>query len=127
AALAGVLLLRLRAYYFAVATLALGTLGTVVVRNWTAVTNGDAGITNVGYIKVFGLSGVPSIFVAAVVLLALVSFLQEALRTSPVGQAMIIGRYDPPAAEGIGVSVAYTRVVAFVLSAVTAALGGALI
>lgn len=127
AAAAGLALLRLRAYYFAVGTLALGTLGTVVMRNWTPVTNGDAGITGAGYLKLFGLTGVSSIFAAAVLLLAVFLYLQEALRTSPLGLAMIVGRFDPPVADALGVNVSRTRVAAFVLSAVSAAVGGALV
>lgn len=127
AVLSGLLLLRLRTYYLAVGTLALGLLTTVVLRNWTSVTGGDAGITQVGFLRVGPLAGVTSIFAAAVLLLAVCLFLQETLRTSPTGLAMIIGRHDPVAAAALGVPASRTRLVAFVFSAVTGALGGALI
>jgi branched-chain amino acid transport system permease protein len=56
-----------------------------------------------------------------------VCLLQETLRTSPLGLSMLVGRFDPPMAGALGVRVPTMRIVAFAFSAVTAALGGALI
>jgi len=122
----GLLLLRLEAYYFAVATLAVGSFATVVMRNWTSVTNSDAGIIGLGYLPVPGLTAVQSVFFLGIILLAFALYFQETLRTSSVGLALLSTRFDAPGSQALGIGIAQSRIIAFAFSAATAALGGAL-
>lgn len=123
----GVLVLRLERFYFAVGTLALGTLATLTMRKWNGVTGGDAGMIGVRAIGVPSASRIESVFIVAVLALALFSYIQESMRHSALGKSMLVCRHDQAAGAGLGISVRASRLAAFAFSAVTGSIAGALV
>jgi branched-chain amino acid transport system permease protein len=127
AAVIGVICLRFRGYYLAVATLAFGLAALVAMRNWDAVTSADEGIRNVLQIDLPGLSGIDEVFMLSLIALTVFFYLQNVFRSSPVGNALVAARWNEEAASSVGISIPTVRVVAFVLSAVPACIAGALL
>ena len=137
-ALVGPFALRLRGNYLAVVSLGLVFLGLHIFRNWTSVTGGPGGtsvqaplklgpidfahleIGNYVYTRNQGFFLLVWGLVAVVALLA-----KNVVRTRP-GRNMQAVRDRDVAAEVIGVSLARTKVGAFVVSSALAAMAGAL-
>lgn len=114
----GLVVLRLRGHYLAVATLGLLVVVQGIATNWQGVTNGAR-----------GLSGLPPAtnlwwaFAWAV----LTVFVMWRLAYSPFGRAMVAIRDDSIAAASRGVRVLRVRLMAFVVSAFFAGAGGSLL
>jgi branched-chain amino acid transport system permease protein len=125
AALIVLVTLRVVGYYFGVTTLAIGLLSVVVVSNATTLTGGYAGISGIPQIGVPGFAGPGQVLVTAGLMLAAAYFLQSSLRESPLGTAMLATRFDVPASQSLGVSVAWVRLVAFMISSVPVTIAGA--
>jgi branched-chain amino acid transport system permease protein len=149
AALWGILLgfpvLRLRGDYLAIVTLAFGEIIRIVLVNWTALTNGDAGIGSIPRITFFGWPFVagPDGFAALlgikyapvhrviflyflVLALALsTNFLTLRLRRLPVGRAWEALREDEIACRSLGINTVTTKLTAFALGAFVAGIAGA--
>jgi branched-chain amino acid transport system permease protein len=117
--------LRVSGYYFGVTTLAIGLLSVVAVQNVTWLTNGYAGISGIQQLTVPAFSGPAQVLVTSGVVLAVAYFLQSCLRESPLGAAMLTTRFDVPAAQALGVSVARVRLTAFMISSVPVTVAGA--
>ena len=116
--------LRVAGYYFAITTLAIALLTSVFVSNATAITGGFVGISRIGQIELPFLSGPGQVLATAGIVLAILYVLQSSLRASPLGQAMLSMRFDPAAAQSLGVSVTMMRFVVFVISSIPVTLGG---
>lgn len=125
AALIVLITLRVSGYYLAITTLAIGLLSVVLVQNATSLTNGFAGISGIEQLSVPGFVGPAQVLVSSGLLLAVCYFLQSAVRESPLGTAMLTTRFDVPAAQSMGVSVAWIRLIAFMISSVPVTLAGA--
>lgn len=130
---AGLLCLRLRGAYFALATLAFVEIPRVVTDNWDGLTHGSLGIV--------GLPGLPSlgwgswhldisasmsasyylVLVYALVLLSCVALLLR----SNLGLALRTIREEETAAEAVGISVDRHRLLSLVLSAGFTGVSGA--
>lgn len=114
----GLVVLRLRGHYLAVATLGLLIVVQSIASNWQPVTRGARGLS--------GLEQATSIWWAfgwAVVTVYVVWRLAH----SPFGRAMVSVRDDSVAAASRGVRVFRVRLIAFVVSAFFAGAGGSLL
>ena len=130
-------MLRLRATYFAVVTLAFGEIIRLVLINWVPVTNGYAGITSIprpsffgrpfnasdqGFAAFFGIEFSPlhRIFFLFYVILALAlltNWVTLRLRRLPVGRAWEALREDEIACRSLGINTTNTKLTAFALGA----------
>jgi branched-chain amino acid transport system permease protein len=118
-------ILRLKGHYFAVATLGLGLLVSMVLNNETALTGGPDGIA-VPRLIIFGWTLRQTAhwyWVTGVTLVASV-WLVGNLIGSPTGRALRAIHDSEVAASVLGVDVARHKLIAFVLSAALAALAG---
>ena len=109
--------LRLSGIYLAMATLGFGEVVRITLLNWESLTGGA-----------LGLNGIPQLTAWWHVLLALVAALLVLwrLRRSKVGRAFEAIKEDDTAAGLMGVDVANTKMLAFVLGAAIAGLAGGL-
>lgn len=122
----GAMTLRLGGHYFVIATLGVGLLITIVIRNWTSLTNGDLGLSPIPAPTLFGMDVNRSeqmyyLMVVVCVLCALGSWL---LMRTATGQRLRAIRDNSALASALGIDVSRTRLVAFVISAGIAALAG---
>ncbi len=109
--------LRLSGIYLAMATLGFGEVVRITLLNWESLTGGA-----------LGLNGIPQLtqwyhVLIAVVLVLLVLW---RMRRSKVGRAFEAIKEDDTAAGLMGIDVANTRMLAFVLGAAIAGLAGGL-
>ncbi|HTW72937.1 MAG TPA: branched-chain amino acid ABC transporter substrate-binding protein, partial [Acetobacteraceae bacterium] len=98
--------LRLRGDYLAIVTLGFGEIVPIVVRNWSSLTNGAAGLNGVAAPQLFGWSfGVNATpyYYVAICLVALLIFVSIRLRDSRIGRAWMAIREDEIAAGCMGV------------------------
>jgi branched-chain amino acid transport system permease protein len=125
ALLVGLPLMRLRGHYLALATLGLGFIVTIAVREWD-FTGRTTGIYGIPRPEVFGIAisnnGYFFWFVAPFVLIGLV--LAVNLTHSRAGRALSAVNDSELAAESLGVNTYALRLKVFVLSAGFAGLGG---
>ena len=132
AALAGILafaigrpVLRLRGHYLAVATMGLGLLVAMVFNNEATWTGGPDGMT-VGHLALFGwrVHGAQTWYWIAGVSLVIGAWIAVNIIASPTGRALRAIHDSEVAARVLGVDVARYKLIAFVLSAVYAAIAG---
>jgi branched-chain amino acid transport system permease protein len=125
ALLVGLPMLRLRGHYLALATLGLGFIVMIAVREWD-FTGRTTGIYGFGRPEVFGIpidnNGLFFWFVAPFVIIGLVLALN--LTRSRAGRALSAVNDSELAAESVGVNTYSLRVKVFTLSAGFAGLGG---
>jgi branched-chain amino acid transport system permease protein len=142
--LLGFPVLRLRGDYLAIVTLAFGEIIRLVIINWTALTNGYAGVGGIprpsffgipfnanddGFAAVFGLPFSPIyrvIFLYYIILgLALLTaFVTVRLRRLPVGRAWEALREDEIACRSLGINTTNTKLTAFAMGAMFAGFAG---
>lgn len=118
-------ILRLKGHYLAVATLGFGLLLAIVFTNETAWTGGPDGMS-VPRLWLFGwaLRGSETWYWASGATLLLGAALAYNLVDSPGGRAMRAIHDSETAARTLGVDVARTKLVAFIVSAVYASIAG---
>jgi branched-chain amino acid transport system permease protein len=125
ALLVGLPMLRLRGHYLALATLGLGFIVMIAVREWD-FTGRTTGIYGFGRPEVFGIpidnNGLFFWFVAPFVIIGLILALN--LTRSRAGRALSAVNDSELAAESLGVNTYALRVKVFTLSAGFAGLGG---
>ncbi len=137
--------LRLRGDYLAIVTLAFGEITRVVAVNWTALTNGDAGVSLIPKITFFGIPftkseegfaakfGLPffpierTIFLYYLILaLALLTnVLTARLRRLPLGRVWEALREDEIACRSLGIDTVKAKLSAFAIGALIAGIAGA--
>jgi branched-chain amino acid transport system permease protein len=142
--LLGFPVLRLRGDYLAIVTLAFGEIIRLILINWTALTNGYAGITGIprptffgipftaddnGFAAVFGLEFSPLyrvIFLYYIILALafLTSFVTVRLRRLPIGRAWEALREDQIACRSLGINTTNTKLTAFAMGAMFAGFAG---
>ncbi|HHY93200.1 MAG TPA: branched-chain amino acid ABC transporter permease [Firmicutes bacterium] len=115
--LIGAPVLRLRGDYLAIATLGFAEIIRVVIVNLKPLTNGALGLKGIPAYTNLGWS-----FAYA----ALTTWLLVRLVTSSYGRALKAIREDEVAAQAMGVNLFYHKMLAFVLGAFLAGVGGAL-
>lgn len=112
----GVPTLRLKGDYLAIATLAFGEIIRVVLQNIDYI-NGPAGIMGIAKLSTW-----PWLFGSAVLTIVVITNLVN----SSYGRAIISIREDEVASELMGINTTKYKVLAFVIGAMFAGLGGAL-
>jgi branched-chain amino acid transport system permease protein len=153
AALWGVILgfpvLRLRGDYLAIVTLAFGEIVRIVLLNWTEVTNGPNGISNIPKPSFFGLPltrtaadggetfseffGIPYSPLYALIFLYYIIFalalltnlVTLRLRRLPIGRAWEAMREDEIACRSLGINTTVTKLTAFATGAMFGGFAGA--
>jgi branched-chain amino acid transport system permease protein len=128
ALLIAVPMLRLRGHYLALATVGLNVSVEIVMKNWAPVTGGYDGISGIPGVLVFGqaIDSDRGAYFLALAFLVAVALFAVALRRSRFGRAMVAVRDDEIAAGTSGVPVVRTKVLAFVIASMLAALSGSL-
>lgn len=119
-------ILRLRGFYFALATLAFVLIVQQVLANWTNVTGGASGFVGIGHFELFGVSFVTQrayYFFGAVVLILAVAATVH-IRRSRFGRALLAIREDHLAAEALGISVFWAKMRIWLIAAAFAGLAG---
>lgn len=130
--LLGVLTLRLSGHYFAISSLAFALVLVIVLRRWTSVTNGQAGLQGipgpsdivVGPVVVSLGSGV-GLYVCALILCIGSLLLTYWLRSSRFGRALEAVRANQLLAASLGINVVRAKLAALAGSAALAAIAGA--
>lgn len=119
-------ILRLKGYHLAMATLAFGSIFFMFLNNELQLTGGPDGISmQIKSVRIFGLNARMSSYWLYGGLLVVVMWLIANLLNSPTGREMRAIHDSETAAGVLGVDVASTKLKAFVISAVLAALAGA--
>jgi ABC-type branched-subunit amino acid transport system permease subunit/ABC-type branched-subunit amino acid transport system ATPase component len=120
--------LRIAGIYLVITTLALQVITIDVIINWTSLTGGPTGISDVPPIILFGetLSG-PARFLPLAAVSALFCFLiARHVGGSPFGRALRAMRENESAAASVGKNIFYLKVSAFGMAAALASVAGSL-
>ena len=143
--LLGVPVLRLRGDYLAIVTLAFGEIIRIVLVNFSALTNGDAGIASIpratffglpflagpkGFDAFFGLRFSPVhrlifLYYLILALALLTNAVTLRLRRLPIGRAWEALREDEIACRSLGMDTTITKLTAFALGAMFGGFAGA--
>lgn len=121
--------LRLRGDYLAIVTLGFGEIVRLTLQNWSSVTGGPRGISNIPRPALFGLEmGIEesSIYIYYLVLAAvLITILMiSRLKNSRVGLALQALREDEIACEAMGIDITRVKLSAFALGSCWAGFAG---
>jgi branched-chain amino acid transport system permease protein len=116
---------RLQGFYLALATLAFSQLFVVLLNAGGTLTGGTGGLSNYRLPSILGyrLAG-PSYTIVIVLLLVGTFVILQRLDRSWFGRACRALRDNPEAAAAMGVDVAHTRILAFVLTSTLAGMAG---
>jgi len=119
-------LLRLRGFYFALATLAQVLIAHELFTNWISATGGASGLVGIGQFEFLGLVFVTQthyyLFAYAVLLIVVLAAVH--MRSSRFGRALVAIREDDTAAEALGISVFSMKLRVWLVAAVFAGLAG---
>jgi branched-chain amino acid transport system permease protein len=119
-------ILRLRGFYFALATLVLVMIAHDILTSWIKVTGGASGFVGIGPFSIFGVTlrtqRAYYLFAYVVLLLAIVAGLH--MRRSRFGRSLLAIHHDQTAAEALGISVFWTKMRVWVVAAAFASLAG---
>ena len=126
--LIGRLALKLRGAYFVLVTISFAGVISLVSVNWIELTNGPLGLPGVPAPELFGwsLRSKTAYYYLVLVALALSYLVCARLVRSRIGRAFVALRENEALAESIGVDVTHYLVLATVVSAAMAGLGGSL-
>jgi branched-chain amino acid transport system permease protein len=129
ASIFGLLTLRLRGHYLAIATLGAAMIAQVVALNWMSLTRGPLGIRGIDEVSLFGASFIgdtlPHVLLY-ICITGIVLFLLWKLFHSPWGRLLRAIRDDETAVQAVGKNVFVAKLWALVLSAAFAGVAGAL-
>jgi branched-chain amino acid transport system permease protein len=119
---------RLRGHYVAIATLGVGEIVGLVILNWTGLTGGALGLTNIPPPTIAGypLVTTPAIYWLSLGALLLVALLQTRLIGSHLGRTLRAIREDEIAAQVYGISLNRYKALAFAVSGFVAGISGAI-
>ena len=128
ALLFGFAFLRLRGYYFALATLGLAVATASLSTAWISVTGGPSGMVDIPSLNLFGYEvfSDQANFYLLVVVGGLAAWITTNLRKSQTGRALAAVGNDSIAAGMLGINASRYKATAFAVSAVTASLAGSL-
>jgi len=127
--LLGLPILNLRGDYLAIVTLGFGEIIRILIRSdlLTPLTNGPKGVTNVGQPNWFGQVFSDVNYMHLLMLLVLAGlFVAKRLKDSRTGRAWIAIREDQTVAQATGINTYGYKILALLLGAAFAGLGGAL-
>ncbi|MFN0302410.1 MAG: ABC transporter permease subunit [Burkholderiales bacterium] len=118
---------RVKGVYLAVITIAFGLVFQNILVEWLSVTGGTQGLTGIPRGEVFGVRLVRPIYYWVVAGCLVAAFIiQYNIIYSRFGRAMRATSQSENASRALGINIAGTRTLAFVLSAVFAGLAGGL-
>ncbi len=118
---------RLSGHYLGIVTLGFGVAVAQIALKWTALTNGDEGVhTHAIHLAGTVLSSPLHVYAVVFVALGAVTAFVARLPRTRLGRAFGAVRDSEIAAAAMGISVARTKVLAFVISAAIAGGAGAL-
>lgn len=120
----GFMSVRLRAFYFAILTLAFGQLIWAVIFKWHSVTGGEDGIIGIPIPKM--LSGENALYFFILVISASCIGVLYWITNTPFGRMLSAIRENPERTECVGINVDRYRLLAFVISTFFAGLAGGL-
>jgi branched-chain amino acid transport system permease protein len=120
--------LRLRGHYLAMATLALGLMVFEIATQWKSVTQGLFGISAIPAMGIgsWELTSDTSFYFAYWAMAGLAVLVTHRLYHSRVGFALRAIAGNEEAAQALGVNIARYKLLAFVISAVFASVGGSM-
>jgi branched-chain amino acid transport system permease protein len=124
----GLITVRLRGHYLALATLAFGLLVDSIAVGWADLTGGPSGLVGIPSFSVAGYAfDTPRLmyYLVASVIVALVLLMAGGMRGS-FGRALRAIRTDPLAAAALGVDVPRYKLAAVAISAALASIAGSL-
>jgi len=127
--LAGLVSLRLKTHFFAIFTLCVGLILSLVIEKWASLTHGTTGLIGmqppgaIGPLR-FDTTGAQYYLVLGFLVAAL--WLTRRIATSIVGRSFIAVRNSEALAQALGIDVFRTKLLAFALSAFYAGISGAL-
>lgn len=121
--------LQLSFVYLAIVTLAVGAIFTLLAFNLEGLTGGAIGIGGIPRPTLFGVTfnDTPSFYCFALGFALFLGFVALRFERSHVGRALRYVRADEVAAEASGIDTKRTKLLAYSIGAVYAAVGGALI
>lgn len=124
--LMGVMLLRLKGHYFALATLGVNVSFIIVVSNWVEVTGGSNGITGIPALTIYGtaIDSERKFFYLGLCLVALLAAFAYYIRQSQLGRSMMAVRDDELAASVSGLNVTKVKITALTLGGVYGGVAG---
>lgn len=124
----GAISLRLASHYLALVTIGFQIIVSLVLVNWRAVTGGADGVSNIPRPSFFGmtLNSDIAFYWFCVAILGIVAYVVFRLRHSRLGGALLALREDEIAAASNGISLFWTKILAFTIAATLGGLGGIL-
>ena len=127
--LVGMIALRTRGSYFAVFTMALGVIITLVLERWENVTGGTDGLIGIPSPPPLGplsFSTLRGQYYLVLAFLALTIYITASIARSLVGRSFVAVRQSEDLARAIGIDVGRTMRLSFVISSALAGLAGVL-
>lgn len=127
--LVGMIALRTRGDYFAIFTLAVGVIITIVIDHWESVTGGTDGLIGIPPPTAFGplnFESLTALYYLVLFFLLLTLYMVWALVNSLVGRTFVAIRNSDELARAIGIDVGRNQRLSFVISTGFAGLAGAL-
>lgn len=125
--------LRVKGHYFAIVTLAYNLVIFIILNNFSSLTGGEGGLTNVPRPEGFSIAGYRLAFDGREAYYYLVLFAAmfatsvcALILRSRVGQVLLSIRQNETLAQAVGIETWHYKLFAFVLSAAFAGLAGAL-
>jgi branched-chain amino acid transport system permease protein len=126
--------LRVRGIYFAITTLGFGAILFIVFDTWVAVTGGPMGVTGIPapspilLYKDVALTFETKVgfYYLSLAFVLLAIYVTRELFNSRLGRAMLAIRENEDLAQSIGISIAKTKVSAFILSTILCGISGSL-
>lgn len=118
---------KISGHYLAMVTISFQIMVGLVLNNWITLTNGPDGISKIPRPSFFGLVDFrldTTFYYFCLVFVVLVAFFTHRLKTSRLGRALEAVRENEMAAAVSGVRTYRVKVMAFVISAALAGLGG---
>ncbi len=124
----GAISLRLASHYLALVTIGFQIITQLVLNNWHSFSGGADGISNIPRPALFGLtfSADRNFYWFSLLVFGCAAYIVYRLRHSRLGGALLALREDEIAAASNGISVFWTKVLAFSVSAALAGFGGIL-
>jgi len=129
--LVGIVVLRVGGLYFAIATLALGEIVTIIAKNWDVVTSGMTGIAvsapviTLGNTVInFATTKLPYYYIVAF-LVILFAFIFWRIERSRLGRIVRMTAISPVLSEHLGVHLMKYRVIVFTIAGFVTGVAGA--
>lgn len=121
--------LRLRGDYLAIVTLGFGEITRLAMLNWTSLTNGPAGVSDIPRPDLFGIDltlnqSTAYLYYLALLAVVITVIVISRLKNSRVGLALQAMREDEIASEAMGVDITRAKLQAFALGTCWAGFAG---